>query len=307
MQRYIFIRFVQGIFTLFAVSVIVFVLSRVTGNPVDLLLPPQAPESQRQHIIEDLGLDRPLAQQYVAYMGNLFQGDFGVSVITRTSTSRLYLDHLPTTLRLTFGAVVFALLVTIPLGVAAALKRGTIVDHLARFLATIGLATPLFLIGLGAIQLFAVQAGWLPAGGTDGFNSNILPMITLGIVLVAGLSRVLRSSMLEVLDADYIRMLRLKGLPEWRVVLQHGLRNAMIAPVTVLGQYIAVLLAGATVVEVIFVWPGVGRLAFQAITARDYPLVQTVILINAALIVGVSLLIDVLYVYIDPRVRLQDS
>lgn len=303
MQRFIATRFVEGVFTLFVVSLVVFVLSRATGNPVDLMLPPFATEEERAELIRALELDQPLPQQYLSFLGSIAHGDFGKSLRSRAPALKLYLDRLPNTLKLSLGAIIFVILGAFPLGVVAALRRGTPFDALARLIATLGIAVPVFWLGLVLIQFFAVQLGWLPAGGTAGFGSYVLPMISLGFVLLAGMSRLLRSSMLEVLDSDYVKMHRIKGLPEWKVIFQHALRNALIPPLTLLGQTTALLLGGAVVVEVVFAWPGIGRLAYEGIVARDFPVIQAVVTINAAILVVANFLVDILYAYVDPRIR----
>jgi peptide/nickel transport system permease protein len=267
------------------------------------MLPPYASPEDRAEISHQLGLDRPLPQQYLTFLGNAVQGDFGKSIRSKKPVMDLYLDRLPNTLALALGATIFMIIGAFPLGILSALKRGTYMDWIARLLATLGIAMPMFWLGLVLIQLFAVHAGWLPAGGKGGFSTYILPSITLGFVFVAGISRLLRSSMLEVLDSEYIKMLRVKGLPEWKIIGQHALRNAVIAPLTFLGQYIAIIIGGAVVVEVVFGWPGIGRLAYEAIIFRDFPIIQAVILINGAILIGANLIVDILYAYIDPRIR----
>jgi peptide/nickel transport system permease protein len=267
------------------------------------MIDPFATAEEREQAIHTLGLDKPLHEQYWVFLSQAIRGDFGESIMRGKPVTDLYLQRLPNTIKLSACAIAFMIMGAVPLGLVAALRRGSIIDSIARFVASLGIAMPMFWLALILIQVFAVNLGWLPPGGMGGISTYVLPTISLGFVFVAGISRLLRSSMLEVLDSEYIKMLRIKGLPEWKIILQHALKNALISPITFLGQYIAIMLGGAVVVEVVFAWPGVGRLLYDSIIYLDYPVVQGVILINATILIVANLIVDILYAYIDPRIR----
>jgi ABC-type dipeptide/oligopeptide/nickel transport system permease component len=303
LQRVILQRIVQGIIALFLLSILVFALSRATGNPVDLMLDPFASAEERAAASHVLGLDKPIYEQYWIFVTHAVRLDFGKSITQNIPVTDLYLHRFPNTLKLAACAAAFMILGSIPIGLVAALKRGSFIDTLVRLLASLGIAMPMFWLGLILIQIFSVYVHWLPPGGMGGISYYVLPTITLGVCFLAGISRLLRSSMLEVLDTEYIKMLRIKGIPEWKIVVQHALKNAFIAPMTFMGQYIGLILGGAVVVEVVFAWPGVGRLAYDAIVRLDYPVIQGVVLINAAILIVANLTVDILYAYIDPRIR----
>jgi peptide/nickel transport system permease protein len=296
-------RLAQGAVTLLVVTIVIFALSRATGNPVDLMLPPQATATERAETTRALGLDAPLPQQYAIFLGNALRGDFGKSIRSGARVTDLYLQRLPNTLLLAAASLALVIAGAVPLGVLAALHRGSLIDGGVRLITTLGIALPLFWLGLLLIEMFAVNLRLLPAGGIGTLQHLVMPAVTLGFFFLSGICRLLRASMIEVLDSDFVKMLRVKGLPERRVVLEHALRNALITPVTLLGQYTAVMLGGAVVVEVVFAWPGVGRLAYEGIQFRDFPVVQAVITINAAILIVSSLAVDILLGYLDPRIR----
>jgi len=273
------------------------------GSPVDFMLPPHSTLEEREHLTRLLGLDKSLIEQYFTFLGNAFQGDFGNSVRSGVPVTELYLNRLPNTLNLALGAIIFVIIAAIPLGIVAALKRGTVLDGIVRLISTLGIAIPMFWLGLMLMQLFAVQLGWLPVAGMGSIKHYILPVVSLGFFFVAGITRLLRSSMLEVLDSEFVKMLRVKGLPEWKVILKHVFKNSVIPPLTLLGQYAGILMGGAVVIEVVFAWPGVGRMAYEAITFRDFPVIQGVIIFNAMILILASLVVDILYSYIDPRIK----
>lgn len=297
-------RLVQIIPSLLGITLIVFVLLRLSGDPVRLLLPEDAPTEQIELLRQSLGLNRPLLVQYVQYLGQLLTGNFGESIrYTNQSVLQIVLERLPATLELAVAALAVAIAISLPVGILAAVKRNSLADRVASSLAVVGRAMPSFWIGLLLIMVFAARLGWFPVSGRDGWRSLILPALTLGISLAALLMRLLRSSMLDVLGQDYVRTSRAKGLTEGRVVTRHALRNALMSYLTVLGLELAGLLGGAVVTEQVFAWPGIGLLAVQAINSRDMGVVQAVVLLASLIVMLTNLLVDVGYALIDPRIR----
>ena len=231
------------------------------------------------------------------------RGDLGQSIRYRKSAVEVFFERLPNTLALVPLALVSAVALAIPLGVLAAVYRGTIVDRASGVLAVLGIATPSFWLGIVLIYVFSIQLGWLPSARMGGPAHYVLPSITLGAFLVAGMMRLVRSSVLEVLESEFVKLARIKGLPRMVVIWKHCVRNALIPVVTLFGVFFALLVTGAIVTETVFAWPGVGRLAYEAVIFRDYPLLQAIILLKAVIVLGVNLGVDILYAYIDPRVR----
>ena len=304
MQRYILRRLLQGIILLCLVATIVFFLGRLTGNPVDLMLPEDATAEDRQAMIRTLGLDGPLSQQFMIFVGHALQGDLGMSIRMRQPAVEAFFDRLPNTLAIIPWALLLAMCVGIPLGVVSALNRGNVIDRIAGGVGVLGIAMPSFWLGVVLIFVFSVELGWLPSGRMGGPSHYVLPVITLGAFLIAGFMRLVRSSMLEVLDSEFIKLARIKGLNEWVVVWKHGLRNALIPVLTLWGVFVGNLITGAIVTETVFAWPGVGRLTYEAVIYRDFPLLQAVIILKSVLILSINLLVDILYAYVDPRIRL---
>jgi len=303
MGRYLLRRLLQGVAVLWLLTVIVFAISRLSGNPVDLLLPEGAPPSQREALIHSLGLDRSLPVQYGKFVGNALQGDFGQSIRFHTSAISLVLGHMPATIELALAALALAVVVGIPVGILAALYRGRFVDYVATSTLTLGQATPSFWLAILLILLFGVDLGWLPIGGRSGLQSLIMPAVTLAIVPLVVIARVTRSSIIGVLPQDYVRTAEAKGLRRLTILRRHVLRNGLIPVVTVSGIAMGELLSGAVITEQIFTWPGIGWLAIQAIEARDYAVVQATTLLAGAIIIGLNLLVDFLYFALDPRIR----
>ncbi len=304
MTHYIFRRLALSLFVLLGVSVVVFGLVHLApGDPARLMLYDTAPEEEVQAMRKTLGLDQPLYLQYWLFLSNALRGDLGRSLYYKQSTLRIILEHLPATVELTFAALIISLAVAVPMGILSAVRRDTVWDYAGMLLATIGQATPVFWLGLMFILLFSVQWTLLPSSGRGGIDNLIMPSVTLGAPLMALVTRLVRSGMLDILGEDYIRTARAKGLTEQLVVYRHALRNMLIPLVTVVGLQLGALLGGAVITETIFAWPGVGRLVVTAITARDYPLVQAATLLVSVYFVAINLLLDVLYVYIDPRIR----
>jgi peptide/nickel transport system permease protein len=302
-QRYILGRLLQGAVLLFVLALVIFALARVTGNPADLLLPEDATREDRADLLRTLGLDRPVHEQLVVFLSGAVRGDLGQSIRYRKPAVEVFFERLPNTLTLLPLALATAILVSVPLGVVAAVHRGTFIDRCCSAVAVIGIATPSFWLGIVLIYVFSIQLGWLPSARMGGPSHYVLPVVTLSAFLVAGMMRLVRSSMLEVLDSEFVKLARIKGLSQTVVVWKHCLRNALIPVVTLFGVFFALLVTGAIVTETVFAWPGVGRLTYEAVIFRDYPLLQAVILLKAVIVLAVNLAIDVLYAYLDPRVR----
>lgn len=306
MQRYILQRFLQGLVLLVLVATIVFFLGRLTGNPADLMLPEDALEEDRIALIETLGLDGPLHQQFGIFLANALRGDLGDSIRYGEPAVDVFFSRLPNTLKIVPGAMALALILAIPLGILSALHRGSPIDRILGAIGVLGIATPNFWVGILLIYVFSVQLGWLPSARMGGFEHYILPTVTLGTFLVAGYMRLVRSSMLEVLDSEFVKLARIKGLSETIVVWKHCLRNALIPVLTLWGVFLGGLVTGAIVTETVFAWPGIGRLTYEAVIFRDYPLLQAVIIMDAVLILSINLVVDILYAYVDPRIRVTE-
>jgi peptide/nickel transport system permease protein len=286
------------------VSTLVFLLIHLTpGDPVEVMLGETALPAAREALRRTLHLDRSLPEQYFLFLQGLFTGDLGISLFSRESVSTTILKALPATIELALAGLVVALMIALPLGVLAAVKKDSGLDHGSRFVALLGISIPNFVLGPLLILAFAIQLDWLPVSGRGGFAHLVLPALTMGMALAGILSRMVRASLLEVLGQEYIRAARAKGLSEGRVILRHGLVASLIPVITVVGLQIGALLSGAIITEIIFAWPGLGRLTLQAIQARDYPLVQGCVLMFSFGYVLVNTATDLLYAYVDPRIR----
>lgn len=303
MQRYLLRRLLQGVAVLWLLTVIVFVISRLSGNPVDLLLPEGAPPSQRTALIHQLGLDRSQPAQYWTFLTHALRGDFGSSIRFQTGAASLVLSHMPATIELALASLALALVLGIPAGILAALFRGRPVDYATTTLLTLGQAVPSFWLAILLILWLGVDLHVLPIGGRSGIESLIMPAVTLSIVPLVTIARITRSSVGAILPQDFVRTAEAKGLRRRTVLRRHVLRNGLIPVVTVGGIAMGQLLSGAVITEQIFTWPGVGWLTIQAIEARDYAVVQAVTLLTAAIIVGLNLIVDFLYFALDPRIR----
>ena len=304
MQAYILRRVAQGILAIFVISTITFALARVSGDPLNVLLPEEASEEQIQLIKEEWGLDKPLHMQYILYLGKLFQGDLGEAMAWPNSTAtELIIEKLPNTIKLSALALLVSGAIAFPIGVLVAIKKDTPFDYGGKLFAILGQSAPTFAVGLILMWIFAVQLNFFPTSGRGGFEYMVLPAVALGYYNVAALMRLTRSSMLEVLDTEYVKLARIKGVPEWKVVWKHSFRNALIVPLTYFGLIGAVLITGSVVIETVFAWPGLGHLVIQAILFRDYVVVQAVVLLFATAFVIINIMVDVLYAYIDPRIR----
>ena len=284
-------------------SIVVFVLARATGDPLHMILPMSATEEDYANARAYLGLDKPYVHQYFSFVGKAVTGDFGTSIRARKPVVELLKERLPNSLKLAGFAMVVSLGMAFPLGVLAAVKKDSAVDRMAQIVAVLGQSLPSFWVAIILVEFVAGRLQWLPAGGITGFSSYILPGFTLGWFVVAGMMRLLRSGMLEVLDSEYVKLARVKGVIEPRVVWMHALKNALIPVVTFAGIYFAILVTTAIVVETVFAWPGLGRLTYDGITSRDFPVIQAVVLTTAVIVAGVNLCVDCLYAFIDPRIR----
>ena len=305
MQRYIAGRLVQCLVTLLVISLLVFALARLTGNPLDVMLPIDASAELQDEMSRELGLDQPLYVQYARFVHRLLYADLGTSIRTRKPVADLIGQRLPNTLKLVSFSTAMALLIALPLGVIAATRKGGLWDVGARTVALFGQSVPTFWAGIVLISVFAVNFEILPAGRKEGIESYVLPAVTLGLFgfMLAGVVRLLRGSMLDVLDSEYVKFARIKGLAESAVTWKHAFKNALIPVVTFVGFYFGILMAGSVVVETVFAWPGIGRLAFEAVQWRDYPVIQGVVLLVSTIILAGNLVVDILYAYIDPRIR----
>ena len=303
MIRFVLTRLVQSLIALALLSIVVFVLARFTGDPLHLILPMSATTEDYDNARRYLGLDRPYHEQYFSFVGRALVGDFGTSIRARKPVNELLRDRLPNSLKLACFAMGVTILFAFPLGVLAAVYKETAVDRAAQVVAVLGQSLPTFWVAIILVEFVSGRLQWLPAGGMDSLASYVLPGFTLGWFVVAGMMRLLRSGMLEVLDSEYVKLARVKGVSERRVIWQHALKNALIPVVTFAGIYFSILVTTAIVVETVFAWPGMGRLAYEAITARDFPVIQAVVLMTAAIVAAVNLTVDCLYAIIDPRIR----
>lgn len=296
-------RLVESLITLALLTVVVFGLARATGDPLHLILPMGATEEDYANARQYLALDRPLHEQYLNFVANAASGDFGTSLRIRRPVIDLIRERLPHSVKLAVFSMLISALLALPLGVMAAARKDSWLDRAAQVIAVLGQSLPTFWVGIILIEVFASRLQWLPAGDIQRPSSYILPGFTLGWFVVAGMMRLLRSGMLEVLDLEYVKMARVKGISERRVIWIHALKNAAIPVVTFAGVYFAILVTTAIIVETVFAWPGIGRLAYEAIISRDFPVIQGVVLLTAVIVVSVNLLVDCLYAVIDPRIR----
>ena len=307
MVGYVVGRVLQALLSMLVVISIVFVLTRLSGNPVHLLLDVNATQRDFDLLTRHLGLDKPLLVQYGLYVKNIVQGDFGTSVLTRRPVTEHIRERLPATVELGVVAMFLSVAMGVPIGVYSAVRRGGVLDMGARVFAVLGQSLPPFWLGLMLILLFGVILGILPAGGRGGPQHLLLPAFTLGYFTSAAIMRLTRSSMLEVLGTDYIKFARLKGLHEQVVLWKHGLKNALLPVITFAVMLFVQFLGGAVVTETVFAWPGLGRLILESITTRDYPIVQAGVLVLSALYLIGNLCVDVLYSWLNPRIRYRSA
>jgi peptide/nickel transport system permease protein len=306
MQRYIARRFLQSLLAIWVMSLIVFSLARVTGNPLDVMLPLEAGPEEYERVSKHWGLDQPLYIQYAIFLSKAVRGDFGNSWKWHGySAMGLVGQRLPATLQLAGFALFISIVIALPIGVMAAVMKGTAWDSVAKVIALLGQSLPGFWLGIVLMWIFAVHLGWFPTSGRGGLQYMILPAITLGWFQVAVLMRLVRSSMLEVLDSEFVKLTRIKGVPEWKVIWKHCLRNASIAPLTFFAIIAGVLMTGSVVTESVFSWPGTGLLVVDAVRARDFQVVQAVVIVFSGIFIFTNLMVDILYAYLDPRIRYQ--
>ncbi|HYZ32153.1 MAG TPA: ABC transporter permease [Crenalkalicoccus sp.] len=303
MTGFLLRRVAHGLVSILGASLVIFVISRLSGDPVALLLPPDAPPPVIAAAREQLGLDLPLWRQYLIFLGHALQGDFGQSYRWQMPALDLVLERLPATIELACAGLLFSVALAIPLGVLSAVHRDGWIDRAGRVLAMLGQAMPNFWVGLMLILVFSIGLGWLPAFGRGGLDHLVMPAVALGWYPVAAQTRILRSAMLDVLESDHIRLSRALGTPERLIVWKYAFRNAAVPLLTMLGVYFAAMLGGAFIVEVIFAWPGIGRTVVEAVFSRDFPVVQAGVLLSSVLFVLSTLLVDLSYGIVDPRIR----
>ena len=305
MREYLVGKLVHTAIVLVCVLTLVFVVLHLTGDPVMMMLPSNASQDEIRALTAALGLDQPLPVQYGRFLLRLARGDLGISLQHQQPAMGLVLERLPASLLLALSALLIAVVVAVPLGIVAAARRGTAIDHLAVGLAALGQSAPIFWTGLMLMLVFAVTLKVLPTTGYGTWRQLVMPALTLAAYPTAAIARLVRAGMLEVLEADYVRTARAKGLQEWRVILKHALKNAAMPVVTIIGLQFGLLLGGAIVCEMIFAWPGVGRLLIFAINNRDFPLVEAAVFVIAIVFVVANLLVDLCYGWLDPRVTVR--
>ncbi len=307
MQRYIFKRLIMGAFTMFTIITVVFFLTRVVGpaDPTAIMLPPGGTPEDQALLKKQFGLDKPVGEQYVIYLKNIMHGDFGVSFRYNKPAMGLVVSRIPATLQLAVSALLLGLGLGLLIGIVSAIKRDSIFDRFGRVLALIGMAVPQFVLALFLMLFFGVMLRWLPVSGRGGFSHYVLPVISMSMVGLAAYTRLSRSSMIEVMNSEYIVMARIKGVPNPVIIIIHALKNGCIPVITILGMTFPALITGNIVIETIFSWPGVGNLVMTSIFARDYPVVQVIVILLSIMVVVLNLIVDISYAYIDPRIRYQ--
>lgn len=303
MVTYLLRRLLQMIPVLFLLTLIIFMVTRLRGDPTLQYVDPNASQEEIAIARQAFGFDRPLHEQYLSFLGGALRGDFGNSLRYRTDALALVLERVPATLGLTLAALLVSWLVALPTGLLSALKQNSPIDLAATGISVIGRAMPNYWMGIMFILIFGVQLGWLPVSGTGDWRNLVLPALTLGLGVATTLTRLIRSSMLEVIRMEYITTARSKGLGEWAVIVRHALRNSLISVITIFGLQIGWLLGGAVIVEQVFAWPGMGRLMLQAVYTRDLPLIQAGVFVSALIIMILNLLVDLSYTILDPRIR----
>jgi peptide/nickel transport system permease protein len=307
MSRFIAIRLIQTVIALFGIMFLVFVVVRLTGDPTDLLRTPTTTPEQIAAMRHQFGLDRNQFVQFGIFVRDILTGDLGDSYVKRQTVVQMIGQALPNTIKLSGPAFAVGMLGALLLGILGAVRRDSIFDNGVKFLAVLGQALPGFWVAIMAVLIFSVHWRIFPAGGMTGPSSYVLPVLTMAFFLLPGMMRLVRSSMLDVLDSEYIKLARIKGLPERVIIWKHALRNAIIAPLTIAGMLMAMMITGAVIIEQIFNWPGMGKMMLDAVTARDFPVVQSLVIFIAAFILIINLIIDILYAYIDPQIRFQKS
>ena len=304
MRQFILRRLLYSLVTLLILSMTIFVVVRLTGDPALLMAEPGARPEDLARVRVQWGLDRSWPVQYLSFLKNIVQGELGMSFNYRMPVSELYFERLPNSLQLALAATMVSILLGIPAGIVSAVRVDSWWDNVGKIVAIMGLAIPNFWLGLVFILVFAVWLGWLPTSGKGDWQHLLMPAVSLGWYFAASLLRLTRSSMLEVLRSEYVKLARLKGLPESVVVAMHAFKNALVPVFTLAGINLVIMVNAAVVIEVIFAWPGIGRLLYEGIFQRDFPLVQGVVVMIGIMFIVVNLMVDILYAYIDPRIRL---
>lgn len=305
MRTYIIKRVLQALITILGVTIVVFLLIRITGDPVSAMMPPEATKEEYEVMRQFLGLDRPIHIQYWTYLMGILKGDFGESIRFNEPALDVFLMKFPNTLQLATAAMAISILIGVPLGIMSAVKVGSWFDSVGKVFALMGQAIPVFWLGLMLILVLSVQLELLPVSGMGGWQNLVMPAFTLGWGFSAALLRLTRSAMLDVMDNEYIKMARTVGVPEMSIVFKQALKNALIPIVTLGTMNFIFLISGTVITETIFAWPGVGRLVVESITARDFPMIQMAVLIFAFIFVFANLFLDILYAFLDPRIRYQ--
>jgi peptide/nickel transport system permease protein len=305
MTRFIMLRLIQMVITLFGISIFIFVLARASGDPTMLMRTPLSTEEDIQAIRVSMGLDKPWSEQYWIFIKDLAHGDLGDSLTKKRPVTEMIIERMPATFSLGLSAFILGMAGSFLLGVLAAVRRDSIYDNGVKFIAILGQALPGFWVAIVAIFVFAVAWKVVPTFGYGKPINYVLPVVTMSFFLLPGMLRLVRSSMLDVLDSEYIKLARIKGLPESRVIWKHALRNAMIAPLTTAGMLFAGLINGAVIIENVFGWPGVGRLSIEAVTGRDFPVVQGITMMVAVFVLVINLFVDITYAWVDPQIRFQ--
>ena len=305
MKTFFLRRITYSVILLLATTIFVFIMSRQSGDPRHLFLSEQSTQEEWDAWGVELGLDKPLWQQYVIWLGNAVTGDFGESIRQRKPSLDVVIERIPATLELAFGSFLFSVITGIPLGVLSALKRGSILDYIGRTFALIGQAAPVFWLGIVLVLIFSVNLGWLPVARRGGWEHYILPSVTLGWLFASSFLRLTRSAMLEVLDSEFIKFSRAKGVDNNVVIWKHAFRNALLPSLTYAGLLLAGLITGAVITETIFSWPGLGSLAVTSVLQLDFPVLTAVVFVITLAYAGMALFIDLLYAVADPRIRLE--
>ncbi len=303
MQRYLVRRILLALLTLLVVSLIIFVMSRAAGDPRHVFLDDYSTQEDWDALTITLGLDKPYYQQYGMFLADTLRGKFGESIKEGRPSMEIIIERIPATFQLGLMAFAFSVILGVPLGILSAVKRGTILDMCGKMIALVGQSAPVFWLGIMLMFFFAVKLEWLPPYGRDNPTAVILPAVTLGWFYAAANMRLLRSAMLDVLDSEFVKLARAKGVSNNGVIWKHALRNALIPVLTFAGITLGNLVTGSLVVETVFAWPGLGQLAIKALFANDYPLLQAVIMVFTLMYVSAALMVDLMYAYIDPRIR----
>jgi peptide/nickel transport system permease protein len=304
MGRVLLIRLLQTFVSLLGMTLLIFILVRISGDPVELMRTPTTTDADVARMKAELGLDKSYPEQYWVFVSGLAHGDFGQSLIQRRPVTTMIGEALPNSLALGGGAFVVGIGLALVLGVVAATRRDSWLDNGVKFFAVLGQALPGFWVAIVAIYIFSVHWELLPTSGTGDLSHYVLPVLTLAFFLMPGMMRLVRSSMLDVLGSEYVKLARIKGMPEHTVIWKHAFRNALIAPLTAAGAIFAGLITGAVILENVFAWPGVGRLLVTAVSGRDFPVVQGITVMVALVVLMINLLVDLTYAYVDPRIRL---